>query len=53
MDPNTFNPNYLMRSQHLLPRAGTKPEWQHPQDYWFEKYALPAVDLDDGCLRVE
>ena len=53
MDPNNFNPNYLMRSQHLLPRAGKKPEWRHTQDYWFEKDALPAVDLDDGCLRFE
>ncbi|MEQ1699073.1 MAG: NAD(P)/FAD-dependent oxidoreductase [Ilumatobacteraceae bacterium] len=53
MDPNNFNPNYLMRSQHLLPKAGNKPEWQHTQDYWYEKDALPAVNLDDGCLRFE
>ena len=53
MDPNNFNPNYLMRSQHLLPKSGNKPEWQHTQDYWFEKDALPAVNLDDGCLRFE
>ena len=53
MDPDNFNPNYLMRSQHLLPKAGNKPEWQHTQDYWYEKDALPAVDLDDGCLVYE
>jgi len=50
MDPGNFNPNYLMRSMHLLPQAGDKPEWQHTQDYWFEKDALPAAALDDGCL---
>ena len=53
MDPANFNPNYLMRSQHLLPQRGDKPEWQHTQDYWFEKDALPAANLDDGCLRYE
>jgi cation diffusion facilitator CzcD-associated flavoprotein CzcO len=53
IDPDNFNPNYLMRSQHLLPRRLDKPEWQHTQDYWVEKDALPAADLDDGCLRFE
>ena len=50
IDPDNFNPNYLMRSVDLLPRRGDKPEWQHTQDYWTEKDALPAADLDDGCL---
>ena len=53
IDPENFNPNYLMRSVDLLPRRGDKPEWQHTQDYWTEKDALPAADLDDGCLRYE
>ena len=53
MDPDNFNPNYLMRSQHLLPMRGDKPEWMHTQDYWVEKDALPAVDFEDGCLRFE
>jgi len=50
IDPDNFNPGYLMRSQHLMPKRGDKPEWQHTQDYWTEKESLPAVDLDDGCL---
>ncbi len=53
MDPDNFNPNYLMRSMDQLPKRGNKPEWQHTQDYWVEKDALPAVDFDDGCLRFE
>ncbi len=53
IDPENFNPNYLMRSLHLLPKRGDKPEWMHTQDYWTEKDALPAADLDDGCLRYE
>ena len=53
MDPENFNPGYLMRGMHLLPRRLDKPEWQHTQDYWAEKDALPAIDLDDGCLIYE
>jgi cation diffusion facilitator CzcD-associated flavoprotein CzcO len=46
MDEDNFNPNYLMRSMHLLPKRGDKPEWQHTQDYWHEKDEIPAIDLD-------
>jgi cation diffusion facilitator CzcD-associated flavoprotein CzcO len=50
MDPENFNPGYLMRSMHLLPKRGDKPEWQHSQDYWAEKDQLNNADLDDGAL---
>ena len=50
---DNFNPGYLQRSIHLMPKAGDKPEWQHTQDYWTEKNSLPAIDLDDGCLSFE
>lgn len=53
IDPENFNPGYLMRSMHLLPKRGDKPEWQHTQDYWLEKDSLPAADLDDGCLHFQ
>jgi cation diffusion facilitator CzcD-associated flavoprotein CzcO len=46
IDPDNFNPGYLMRSMHLLPKRGPKPEWQHTQDYWSEKKDIPAIDLD-------
>ncbi|MBA4179157.1 MAG: FAD-containing monooxygenase EthA [Anaerolinea sp.] len=46
MDPENFNPGYLMRAMDLLPKRGAKPEWQHSQDYWREKDELPLVDLD-------
>ena len=45
IDEENFNPGYLMRSMHLLPRRGEKPEWQHTQDYWREKTELPLIDL--------
>lgn len=50
IDPENFNPGYLMRGMHLLPKRGDKPEWQHTQDYWTEKDAFPATDLDDGVF---
>jgi cation diffusion facilitator CzcD-associated flavoprotein CzcO len=48
IDPENFNPGYLMRGMHLLPQRGDKPEWQHTQDYWAEKDEFPAIDLDGG-----
>ncbi|MDP1631079.1 MAG: NAD(P)/FAD-dependent oxidoreductase [Caulobacter sp.] len=53
MDPENFNPGYLMRGMHLLPKAGDKPEWRHSQDYWLEKDELPAIDLDDPAFVYE
>jgi cation diffusion facilitator CzcD-associated flavoprotein CzcO len=50
IDPENFNPGYLMRGMHLLPRRGTAPEWQHTQDYWTEKDAFPAIDLTDPAF---
>jgi hypothetical protein len=49
-DPDNFNPGYMMRGMHLLPRRGGKPEWAHTQDYWAEKDAFPAIDLDDPAF---
>ena len=50
IDEENFNPGYMQRGMHLLPKRGDKPEWQHTQDYWAEKDSLPAADLDDGTL---
>ncbi|KCZ60852.1 flavin-containing monooxygenase [Hyphomonas chukchiensis] len=46
IDASNFNPNYLMRSMHLMPKRGTKPQWQHNQDYWSEKDEFPKIDLE-------
>jgi cation diffusion facilitator CzcD-associated flavoprotein CzcO len=50
VDPENFNPGYLMRSLHLLPKQGDRPPWIFVQDYYQEKDELPAADLDDGAL---
>lgn len=46
VDPDDFNPNYLARDQHLLPKTAPGPEWRHTQDYWREKDEIPRLDLD-------
>jgi cation diffusion facilitator CzcD-associated flavoprotein CzcO len=45
IDPENFNPGYLMRRMNLLPKRGSKYEWQHTQDYWREKDEIPAINL--------
>jgi cation diffusion facilitator CzcD-associated flavoprotein CzcO len=50
IDPENFNPGYIMRGVHLLPKRGDKVEWQHTQDYWTEKDEFPAIDLNDGVF---
>ena len=46
IDAENFNPGYLLRALHRLPKRGDKPEWQHTQDYWTERKTIPAIDLD-------
>ena len=53
IDPENFNPGYMMRGMHLLPKRGDKPEWQHNQDYWAEKDEFPAIDLKDHVFAYE
>ena len=50
VDPENFNPGYLQRGMHLLPKQGDREPWRHTQDYWAEKDIMPAADLDDGAL---
>jgi len=53
IDLDNFNPGYVMRYIHLFPKQGSKPQWQHTQDYWNDKDALPNANLDDGALVYE
>lgn len=46
-DTDSFNPGYLMRGLHLLPRRGSTSEWQHVQSYWLDRESFPAIDLAD------
>ena len=46
IENDNFNPNYLMREIHKMPRRGDKPEWRHNQHYWVERNEFPLIDLD-------
>jgi cation diffusion facilitator CzcD-associated flavoprotein CzcO len=50
IDTENFNPGYMLRGMHLLPKRGDKPEWAHTQDYWKEKDEIAAIDLDDAAF---
>lgn len=50
IDTENFNPGYILRGMHLLPKRGAGAEWQHSQDYWAEKDEFPDIDLDNAVF---
>ncbi|MHB1923641.1 MAG: flavin-containing monooxygenase [Acidimicrobiales bacterium] len=50
VDPDNFNPGYLTRSLHLMPKQGDRDPWRLLHEYSVEKELLPKADLDDGTL---
>ncbi|MDP1792515.1 MAG: FAD-containing monooxygenase EthA, partial [Acidimicrobiales bacterium] len=50
VEAENFNPGYLRRSMHLMPRQTGADPWRLRHDYTAEKDILPNADLDDGCL---
>ena len=53
VDPENFNPGYIMRGLDLYAQARHQDPWRHTQDYWSERKELPVADLDDGALVFE
>ncbi len=51
IEPDNFNPGYLARGVHLLPKQGDAEPWRHDQDYIKDVRELPLADLDDGALQ--
>lgn len=50
IEPDNFNPGYLSRSMHLMPKQGDRAPWIFAQDYHLEKDEIPTCDLEDGAL---
>ena len=50
VEADNFNPGYLRRSMHLMPRQTGDDPWRLRHDYTAEKDILPNADLDDGTL---
>jgi len=51
IEADNFNPGYLQRSLHLMPKQGDHEPWLFTQDYWYEKDAFPEAEVDDGALN--
>jgi cation diffusion facilitator CzcD-associated flavoprotein CzcO len=51
IDEDNFNPNYLKRAMHLMPKSGESRDWQHTQDYWREKDEFPEIDLTSKMFK--
>ncbi|MFT3732158.1 MAG: NAD(P)/FAD-dependent oxidoreductase [Hyphomicrobium sp.] len=51
IDDDNFNPGYLMRDMHLMPKRLNKPEWQHTQDYFAECIRLPQISFSDPAFH--
>jgi cation diffusion facilitator CzcD-associated flavoprotein CzcO len=45
-----FNPGYLKRGMHLMPKQGDSEPWLYNPDYYTEKDAMPLIDLDEEAL---
>jgi cation diffusion facilitator CzcD-associated flavoprotein CzcO len=45
-----FNPGYLKRSLHLMPKQGNSEPWTFCNDYYIERETLPALNLDEPHL---
>ena len=50
VDPDNFNPGYLMRTQHRMPKRGDKEPWTFGATYSDEKAQLEGADFEDGTL---
>ncbi len=50
VEAENFNPGYLTRSMHLMPRQGAADPWRLRHDYTAEKDILPTADFEDGSL---
>ncbi len=50
LDAEEFNPGYLQRSIHLMPKRGGNEPWTFTADYYTEKDELPKVSLDDDVM---
>ncbi len=48
-----FNPGYLGRREHLMPKSGDREPWNFSPDYYEEKEQMPLFDLEEEVLVYE
>lgn len=47
---DVFNPGYLKRSMHLMPKQGDSEPWLYNPDYYTDKDEMPVIELDEEAL---
>jgi len=51
IDPENFNPGYMMRGMHLMPKRGDKPELAaQPGPTGPKRMNCPNIDLKDKAF---
>ncbi len=45
-----FNPGYMSRGVHRMPKSGDHEPWKFSPDYYEEKDQMPNYDLDEDAL---
>lgn len=50
VDPENFNPGYLARSMHLMPKQGDRDPWLMHHDYLEEKAKFEAIEFGSDSL---
>jgi cation diffusion facilitator CzcD-associated flavoprotein CzcO len=53
VEPDNFNPGYLTRSMHLMPKQGATDPWRWGETYLVERTMLAEADLTDGTLHFD
>ena len=52
-DPENFSSGYIMRSQDILFKQGSREPWAHMLEYHPERETLPNADLDGSPSTAE
>ncbi|MEM6653968.1 MAG: NAD(P)/FAD-dependent oxidoreductase [Pseudomonadota bacterium] len=53
IDANEFDPGYMKRAAHLMPKSGDRDPWKFSPDYYQEKVQIPHFDLEDETLMYQ
>jgi cation diffusion facilitator CzcD-associated flavoprotein CzcO len=53
VEPDNFNPGYLTRSMHLMPKQLAEDPWRLRHDYTAEREIIPNVDFADELLVIK
>jgi monooxygenase len=46
-----FNPGYVQRSMHLLPKSGSRAPWRLKQNYFFDMRMIRRGRVDEAALK--